>query len=597
LSLRPAATRRATLAAALAGAVACGRSASPPAPLYQDLIVEGRLASSRGAIAPGEIFCADELRYGLKLADGDELTAEVLVSPGARLELASCVSWPKGDRQERGGDALELEITAAAGGAPLAHRLAAPRSTRPFRGELDLGGLAPGPARVRLRARVPSGRDLFLRDLVVRTPRAPAPRPPATPRQVLLISVDTLRGDALGALGGPWPTPRLDRFAAGAEVFGQHYSAASWTKPSHASLLTGQSPPVHGAGEDPETPIHPRLPLVAERFREAGFATQGLVTECVWLRPGYGFGRGFDAYQSRPWSPQQLTRQAANWVAAHQGDDFFLFLHLFDPHSDFWHLPYESPGVQRRLVVERFGRDYGCRAGKCASHLLMAIQQGEIEPLPRDPEVLGFLYGGGVRHLDETLGGLVADLETLGILDGMLVVLTSDHGEALLEQGRVLHGTPWNQVLRVPLVVKWPGGDRAGRRHDGPTSALDLAPTLLAAFGLPAGELPGADLRAARRERPVFAWGGWRAVVEGKLKAVFPPGAGEPLLFDLEADPAETRSLARQRPDDLARLAALLRAREGRDEALRGRLGAASQAAAPLSEEDRARLRALGYLP
>lgn len=585
--------RRALLA--VAAAVACGRP-EPPAALYQDLIVEGRLASSRGAVAPDEFFCADELRFGLKLADGEELTAAVAVAPGGHLLLAACVSRPKGEGKER-GDRLELEIVPARGGPPAAQRLPLPRVTRAFGAEVDLAGLTPGPARLRLRARVPSGRVLVLRDLVVRAPAAPAPAGRQPPRQVLLISVDTLRGDALGALGGPWPTPRLDRFAAGAEVFAQHHAAASWTKPSHASLLTGHSPPVHGAGEDTASPIHPRLPLLAERFREAGFATKGLVTECVWLRPGYGFGRGFDEYESQPWSPQQLTRQAANWVAAHRRDDFFLFLHLFDTHSDFWHLPYESPGVQRRLIEERFGGGYGCRSGLCASHLLQAIQAGEVEPLPREAEVLSLLYGGGVRHLDAVLGELLADLEALGMLEGLLVVLTSDHGEALLEQGRVLHGTAWTEVLRVPLVVRWPAGARAGQRRLEPTSALDLAPTLLAAFGLPTGDLPGSDLRAARRARPVFAWGGWRAIVEGSLKAVLPPGEAEALLFDLAVDPGEARDLARERPADLARLVALMRAREREDATVRARLGAAAHPPVPVSEEDRARLRALGYLP
>ena len=360
-----------------------------------------------------------------------------------------------------------------------------------------------------VRARVPSGRDFFLRDLVVQTPPRPTAAARPDRRQVLLISIDTLRADALSALGGPWPTPRLDRFAARAETFTRHYAAAAWTKPSHASLLTGHAPAVHGAGEDVASPIRPGLALLAERFRDAGFRTKGLVTECVWLRPGYGFGRGFGEYDSVPWTPSQMARRTASWMAAHGEEDFFFFLHLFDVHSDFWHLPYEAPGVQRTRVGERFGLDgYGCRAGLCASHMLLAMREGRLAPQPGEDEILRFLYGGGVRHLDETLGQLLTDLDLLGLLDDMLIVLTSDHGEALLERGRVLHGAHWEPVLRVPLAIKWPRGGHAGERRDEPTSALDVAPTLLAAFGL--GRPGASGVRPApRAARPAgFLLGG-----------------------------------------------------------------------------------------
>jgi arylsulfatase A-like enzyme len=591
--------------AALLGLAAC----APPATTtlrYEDLVIEGRLASSLGTQPQGEAFCADENRWSLGLRPAEELAAALELGEGARLVIAGCAGPLSRDPGTEGPAAggLEIEVASGNGGEALAQEIRLPTRSEAFRQEIDLGRLARGPVSIALRARLPAGRQLYLREVYLRHRVRQAPRrreeePPTEPaRQVLLVSVDTLRRDALSALGGPWPTPALDRFVSRAQLFDPHYAAAPWTKPSHGSLLTGQSPRVHGA-EGFEAPLTPAVPLLAERFQAAGFLTQGLVFDCLWLNPKFGFHRGFAGYRSEHWTLPQMARQTVDWIADHRDRSFFYFLHTFEPHSDFHWLPYEAPEVRRRTVYRRFGvPNYGRRGEQLASGMLVGIKEGRIAPLPGEDGILRFLYGEGVRHVDRELGMLFADLEELGLFDRMMIVVTSDHGEALLEHGETLHGSPWSEVARVPLAIKWPGGRSAGLRAGTPTSALDVAPTILAAMGLPREGLPGRDLARLDGARPVFSWGNWRMVVRGEVKAVFRPAGQGDLLFDLAADPREERNLAAERPDLLAELRLLADARSEADRRLAAELESleAIERERPLTPEELERLRALGYV-
>lgn len=138
------------------------------------------------------------------------------------------------------------------------------------------------------------------------------------PGQILLVSVDTLRADAIGCGGEHRLTPNLDRLAAEGESWARHYAASHWTKPSHASLLTGYPALVHGA-LDRDSPTAPALLTVAERFTRAGWATGALVYDCGWLTPKHGFARGFDDYRVRRWRIDKQVRAAVNWLTQHSG--------------------------------------------------------------------------------------------------------------------------------------------------------------------------------------------------------------------------------------------------------------------------------------
>jgi arylsulfatase A-like enzyme len=207
-----------------------------------------------------------------------------------------------------------------------------------------------------------------------------------------------------------------------------------------------------------------------------------------------------------------------------------------------------------------------------------------------------------VAEVDAVLGRLFDDLRAAGLWDDLVVVVTSDHGEMLLEHGSTLHGHAWEEVLRVPLVVKWPAGTGpAGARTEVPTSSLDVAPTLLALAGAAAPDLPGVDLRRPRRGRPRFAGStSWWAVYDEGWKALFPTSGAPPRLYHLAADPAESENVADRRPGELARLRGHLDALQAWSAAARARLAAGADdggaGAGELTDEERERLRALGYL-
>lgn len=616
----PAARRRAAPAALLALAAlpgaGCGPAGEPVR--YEDLVVSGRLAALPAVEAGRERLCADETRFAVALEAGAEVEVPLVLGASPRLGVAACL----GDGGAGGGapedepgsaaPAARLEVTAR-GAAGLGSELRLPVSGDAWaEGALDLAALAGGGATLRLRAhspeKSPGGRPvlvsgLWLRHLAEAGERRDG-RPARGGPQILLVSVDTLRADALGAApdpgAGAGAAPRLAAFAQGAERFDPHYATASWTKPSHGSLLTGLPVEAHGAELEGQS-LSPDAATLAERFAAGGFRTAGLVYDCLWLDPRFGFDRGFDEYRVVRWGADQAARFTVSWIARHRHEPFFYFLHLFTPHSDMEVLPYEAAGVSRETVAERFGvPGYGCREGVCASSLLHAINAGRVAPLPDEEAILRHLYARGVETADRALGRLFEDLDQLGLLDRMLVVVTSDHGEAFFEHGELLHTTVHEEVLRVPLLVRWPGGARAGRLRTEPTSGIDLAPTLLRAAGLDAEGLPGVALQdpeAGSRRRVVFAGTTHKAVVAGPWKAIVPgtegPGAA-PRLYRLDRDPAERRDLAAEHPDVLARLRELSAAHV---EAARALTRSAGEEPAPgLTPEERRRLEALGYV-
>lgn len=601
------------------GVVALSGCAAPEPPLAfdaLDLVVAGEWRvedPGRGANPPmvpkpNEILCHDESFLALPLEPGTSITTTLTPGENAVLDLAGC-SRPieKAAHASDPAGRLEIEVEAAetAGGQTLRLLVPLTETGGPWRQSLDLGPLAGSPVTLRLRTEGSSG-TLYLRTLQVSSfaPRplraAPGTTLEGSPRaQILFISLDTLREDAFGGMGGEVATPAFDRFRTEAQVFSPHYASAGWTRPSHGTLLTGLSPRACGAiGTQGE--IRPGLRTLAERFQDAGFRTGALFYDIEWLHPRYGFGRGFETYRMERWRLDRARVEAVRWISEHRGEPFFYFLHTFEPHSDGRVLPYESEDTTRETVHERFGiAGYGCRGGLCASSLLVALDKGEIQPLPREPEILRFLYARSAATVDREIGALFDDLRRLGIYDDLLIVLTSDHGEMLLEHGELLHGKPWEEVIRVPLAIKWPGGENAGTRKRLTTGAEDLAPTLLEAAGLEASDLPGTGLRERRRAEPVFVGHNFRAVIDGGLKAVF-QGPEVTLLFDLDEDPHEMRNLAEDRPQDVERLHALTETKKQLDLALVRRFERSSseeQGEVPeMSDEARERLRALGYV-
>ena len=559
-----------------------------------DLVVERGLISGGQALRSAEVFAGDETWVAVSVLPGQQVTSELQLGRDPVLTIRGFVQCEtsldggfagvlRGGVRAGSGRGSQFEVDLAAVDGWWLH-------------EVDLGSLAGRRVELWLEDDLPDDCSLLLREVTVRHPvTAPAPTE-STPTQILLISVDTLRSDAVGALGGAVATPHLDRFTAEATTWVRHYAAASWTKPSHASLLTGFYPDTHRA-ITLEQPMDPGVPTLAERLQNAGFETAALVFDCTWLSPRWGFGKGFNSYKVTRWRAARQARMAAQWVLDHETEDFFFFLHTFEPHSDFRMLPYEAPGLTRRKISEQFGvSGFGCRGGLCSSQFINGLHRHDLEIEPQDADILRYSYDEGVRFLDRALGELFNDLRSNGMWDRMLIVVTSDHGEAFGERGGFGHNSLHEEIVRVPLMIKWPGGTGAGEVDSTPRSAVDIAPTMLDAVGLLAERLPGEDLRLPRSEPAVFSGTFEQAVIFGDDKGFF--AANHPArFFDLDVDPGEVADAAADESDRITTLRKMLQRHRKRSLELFEIFGSRDQTEEiVLSERERERLRAFGYL-
>ncbi len=392
---------------------------------------------------------------------------------------------------------------------------------------------------------------------------------PRVPDSLVLVSLDTVRSDRLGSYGSRrGVTPRLDALASEAIRFADVTVQTPLTAPSHASILTGLLPPRHGVRDNERFALRAEARTLAETLRAGGYRT-GAFVAAFPLRASLGFGRGFDVYDDEFLKQGRQAERRADAVLeralpfvlenAAAGRPFFAFVHLFDAHS-----PYAAP---EPFSVRHAG----------------------------DP------YDGEIAYLDDQLGRFLDRLRAARVLERALVSILADHGEALGEHGENTHGALlYEPTLRVPWLVRLPGGRLAGRSVPQPVRAVDVAPTLLGWLGVRApGALDGVDLsRGVERDAvpgdlPGYAeslylhlllgWGELRSLRRGALKLIDAPRVE---LYDLARDPGEAEDLTLREAARAAPLLAELRA-------LRGREPAASSRAP--SAEAAQRLASLGY--
>lgn len=573
-------------------------SCAPPAevPYYEDLLLGGGLTLQGEAAVPVEVHCPDTTHFGLPLPAGAQLAASLTAVEGARLHLDVCAPEDGGGKGKLSLEVRGAQSTTSTGVMDL--------DFSHGRSQVTTLDLPAGEDQLRISSDVAVLiKNLYVKNRVV-VERAPSDEV----RQVLLISTDTLREDAVLSPGQGYEVPHLARFASDAQVFTPHYAGATWTLPSHATILTGQDPRVHGLVNQKRT-MRPGVRTLAERFHEKGFRTEALVYDCLWLDPRFGFGRGFDGYRAVPWDLAKMVREASNFLVDHRDESFFYFFHTFEVHSDRHRLPYESPGMTAETVEARYGvKNYGCRRGPppwggskkerlCASRLLKQIDRGKVAMLEGESAILEHLYRRGVVEADRQLGLLFENLRAAGLYDPLTIVVTGDHGEAFEGPGRLMHGVPFEEVLRVPLLVKWPGNVRGGERTEVATSAVDIAATLAESFGLDGEGLAGRSLLSPRPGAAIFSGTNDRIVVRDGWKAVFPL-QGKPRLFDLQSDPEERRNLARQQPERLAELRRLLRHRQREESKLVAEIKrqGEEEGEQSFSREEVERLESLGYV-
>ena len=391
------------------------------------------------------------------------------------------------------------------------------------------------------------------------------PAAPAPLRHVVLITIDTLRADRVGAYGGPARTPAIDALARDGTRFDRAYATAPITLTSHASLMTGRYPPGHG-GRHNGMRVSLEPPTLAEAFARAGFATGGFVAAFP-LDRRFGLIKGFQQYGDR--MPRDARGRVANerpgrdvvdealsWIAGKRSERIFLWVHLFEPHA-----PYGRPG-----------------AGGSA------LSRYDDDVAEADAQIARLLTGLGFDRAQT------------------LVVVAADHGEAFGEHGEISHSVfTYDTTLRIPLIFSG-AGVKGGEVIRDAVSIVDVAPTIASIAGLGTfdadGQLilrpeGGSYLQNKSQERGLYAesfaplldfgWAPLRTIRHGTFKYIAAP---KPELYDVARDPGETQNLVTSETTVAADLARQVDAISP---------AALPVSAAPNDPEARARLQALGY--
>jgi len=437
---------------------------------------------------------------------------------------------------------------------------------------------------------------------------------------IVLVVIDTARADRFSFDGYARQTsPQIAALASEGAIYGQAITPAPWTLPAHSSLFTGLFPSSHGA-DSGHLHLDEKFRTLAESLHDAGYRTLGYVAN-PWAGRQYGLDQGFDEYEEfwRKTEKDRMERDDAGaaelngrverflaWRQdnpAARDQPFFVFINYLEPHLPYnppepWRSRFLSPGTDG-AAVERL------RHFKHPDEVKYVLGLGGLKE--GDLNVLSDLYDGEISYIDEKVGELAAFLRARGLLDRTVLVITSDHGEAIGDHGFLDHKmSVFQELLNVPLVVRYPAAVESGQRIAEPVMLQDVYATLLGLAGVPVENAPdGGD----RRESIVLP--GIRGLRRGGLRSVperggeAPPGEGPVLvsefarpiqfleiiqerfpevrivpwdralvayrfgaeklhwasdgrhrLYDLARDPLETTDLAAERPDRVRALAA-----------------------------------------
>ena len=466
---------------------------------------------------------------------------------------------------------------------------------------------------------------------------------------VILISVDTLRADRLNCYGyqARKVSPHIDALAADGILFENHVTTSPWTTPAHLSMLTSLYPSAHGVTQTLselqqglwQGAKFNRLPAarttLAEVLQDSGYATAAF-TGGATVDPRIGFGQGFERYDTSMFKLGRANMQAMyDWVRQQHHSSFFLFWHNFEVHAPYVQtcflnevLPAETAAslsdelgaIARTLVAQVPGPD---QRHSIHSRIYELLREKEAYTL----QVCEALYLGGIRSLDDWLGDFMQLLVELDLYDRCLIILTSDHGEEFADHSPSKiyskHGhTLYEELLKVPLIIKLPHQQYAGSRVKSVVRMIDIMPTVLDVLEIEAvgGQMQGTSLRPLWERQPgrqedrlavseaLCLDREKKSVRAGRYKYIISMGPGtlqehgrgyipEQIiadeLYDLQHDPAEKVNLLRPPPNaELARLA------EPLEQHLREHVRVSGPAAeqVQLDAETIESLKALGYI-
>jgi arylsulfatase A-like enzyme len=394
---------------------------------------------------------------------------------------------------------------------------------------------------------------------------------------LIFISIDTLRRDAVSVYNGKREsTPHLDDIAKECVVFDDAIAASNNTGPSHASMFTGVSAAVHGVlNTQKKAPqLIPRtLPTIAERLKERGYKTFARA-DGGYLASFLGFNRGFDSFDS---TYNGLTRKIPAFLAwldeLKNREPFFAFLHTYEVHS-----PYISNRQRFEAALRGFEETEVARRVRMIANSADWLETGNSlftdwrrSFTSDDFRALHSLYAACVEMMDANIGLLYNELKSRGVLDRAMVVFVSDHGEQFGEHGDVQHEEAYDELLRVPLLVRLPGAAMGGTVVKRSFSAIHLMPTLLDWLGLPAPTMIEGKSQLeflnvpATGDEAVFAHRTCQDMFLGDVARtqrwkIF-DFEGHPLgkrIFHLEVDPGEKENLAASAPAGAKHLEELL---------------------------------------
>jgi arylsulfatase A-like enzyme len=409
---------------------------------------------------------------------------------------------------------------------------------------------------------------------------------------LVLITIDTLRADHLGAYGYFRDTsPHIDRFAREALLFERAVAPMATTLPSHVSILTSTYPVRHGILSNFRFFKQPlvtgdQLQTAAQLLRAEGYATAAFTSSSP-LSAETGIGAGFDTFHGPPayethdrrveWRAEETVDHAMAWLEG-ATSPFFLWVHLFDPHHPYAPPPphdrafSDDPALFEFLERYHFPRRHHARSARETN-----------------------LYDGEIRYTDEQVGRFLEKLGSMGLYERAVIVLTADHGEGLMQHGFPRHGVIWNEQVLVPLIFRFPGGP-TGRR-DALASLIDILPTLAGHGGLPlrTEQFDGIDLLEKQRssalsQRRVRGDSAQFTLMEPNWKYWYLRN-GRDRLYDLVSDPHEMTNVIGSAPAVEARL---------RQEIARLIETSRKRSTLPVREEEipeevRRRLEELGY--
>lgn len=407
---------------------------------------------------------------------------------------------------------------------------------------------------------------------------------------LLFVTLDTVRADRFSCYGNEGiRTPTIDRLAAGGILFANAIAPAPLTLPSHVTMMTGLYPAVHGVRDNSTFRLSDRATTLAEILRERGYRT-GAVVGAFVLDSSFGLDQGFEFYDDdfpdpartammtltgeegrqirlrkiNERSAPSVTGTAIAWLRENAGERFFLWVHYYDPH-----LPYTPPE-------------------------------------PWAAEYVNNPYDGEIAFVDRNLGEVIDELSRRDLLDETLVVIAGDHGESLGEHGEKTHGVfIYESIVRVPLILSYRGNLPRGKKIDTVVSLVDLVPTILdlleiesetnfdgvSLVGFIEDDEPGDRAVFSESMFPYlnYGWGKLYGVREGQWKYILAPN---PELYDLSEDPGETRNVMDSEREVAQELRGLLDAGIVKSQPE----GSGFAESARISEEDRDRLLALGYV-